>query len=348
MSSKNKFGFDGLAPKEELKPQARTLGPMGAAVREAAGSLQEATDTKVEQRRQNASDAKEYRAAVNNGRVLVNLGLDTIQTSALPRDRLDLEDVAKSEEMEELMASIEARGQREPIEVFRDNDGVYQLKKGWRRWTALRQLYAKTGNDAFATIIARVAVTDEDRVALYIDMVEENIIREDLTFAEMAQLALTAAADDVLGLDGADAAVARLYASLHKMKRSYVRSFVFLLEQLGSSLQWPRAVSRNLGVDVVRSLRADTSRLAILKAGLDACDTEAEQATILAGFVASGAGDKPAKQRIAPKQKFEFHVGEAKVTARNGEFRIVAQRDYTSVPREVLERAVRAFQDALK
>lgn len=348
MSSKSKFGFGNLETKSTARPRVSTLGPMGAAVREAADSLQESTDNKVTQRRQNAEDAKQYRDALNDGRVLVTLGLDTIQTDALPRDRLDLEAVAKSDEMEELMASIASRGQREPIEVFRDDAGAYQLKKGWRRLTALRQLFGKTGDDAFASVVARVAVADEDRAALYIDMVEENVIREDLTFAEMAQLALTAAADDLSGLEDADAAVARLYASLHKMKRSYVRSFVFLLEQLGDCLQWPRAVSRNLGVDVVRVLRADDSGLAVLKAALESCENADEQLTVLTGFIGGGAGAARPKKTATPKQKFEFHIGSAKVTARNGELRIVAQRDYTAVPRDALERAVKAFEDALK
>jgi len=57
MVSKNKFGFE-------------------VAVRETAENLSEATEAKVEQRRQNAADAKEYREALSAGRVLVTLPLE--------------------------------------------------------------------------------------------------------------------------------------------------------------------------------------------------------------------------------------------------------------------------------
>ena len=348
MAGKNKFGFDDLTPTAKSEPRVRSLGPMGSAVREAATSLQETTETKIEQRRLNASEAKEYRAAVDDGLVLVKISLEEILTSDLPRDRLDLEQVAASHEMEELISSIRERGQREPIEVFPDETGGYQLKKGWRRLTALRHLHSTTGDEAFGVVVARVAPKDEDRTALYIDMVEENIIREDLSFAEMAQLAITASKDDSAGLDSAEMAVARLYSSLHKMKRSYVRSFVYLLEQLGDVLQWPKAISRNLGVEVSRKLRADSADLGVLRAALEACGNEEDQLAVLTGFVAVGAGDGPVKKSKPAKQKFEFHVGSVKVTARNGECRIVAQRDYTDVPKEMLERAVRAFEEVLK
>ncbi len=68
MSSKNKFGFGPLDTPQTPKPRERNVGPMGAAVRDAAESLQEATEAKVEQRRQNASDAKAYRAQLNTWR----------------------------------------------------------------------------------------------------------------------------------------------------------------------------------------------------------------------------------------------------------------------------------------
>ena len=239
MPSRNKFGFDPVAPSP-VPPRERSVGPMGAAVREAAESLQEATEAKVEQRRRNAEDARAWRSAEAEGRVLVTLDLFAIGTEDLPRDRLDLDAVAASDEMEELKASIRVRGQREPVEVYRDAAGAFQLKKGWRRLTALRQLYAETDDPSFGSIVARVepAVADAvpSRLARYVDMVEENVVREDLTFAEMAQVAITAASDPEVEGGDADALVGDLYGALHKMKRSYIRSFVHLLAELGPRL----------------------------------------------------------------------------------------------------------------
>lgn len=338
----NRFGIGPVDPVDAAPRRARDVGPMGAAVRDAASSLQASSDAMVEQRRQNAVQAKEFRQAQDEGRVLTAVPLDAISTVDLPRDRMDLAAVAASDAMEELKASIRARGQKEPIEVYRDTAGQLHLKKGWRRLSALQQLFAETGEDRFATVLARVADASVDRMDLYIDMVEENVIREDLTFAEMAQVALDAARDPATGADDAEALVGRLYASLHKMKRSYIRAFVALLVQLGPDLRFPKAVARNLGVDVVRRIKEDEAAVPGLRAALSAAMDEAEQTAILTRFCAGVA--EPAKSApFPPREKFEFHCGASKVTARAGECRIKSRVDFSALDRAVLERAVNAF-----
>lgn len=347
MSSKNKFGFGPLDSPDTPKPRERSVGPMGAAVRDAAANLQETTEAKVEQRRQNAADAKAYRTAQDEGLVLTKIPLSEIATTDLPRDRLDLEAVASSSEMEELKASIRERGQKEPVELYRDADGQLQLKKGWRRFTALSQLYVETGDTAFETIIARIDEGVEDRLARYIDMVEENVVREDLTFAEMAQVAILAAEDEGTDEIDPDAMVLRLYGSLHKMKRSYIRSFVFLLCALEEDLKWPKAVARNLGVDVARNLKS-LGGAAALRAQLAGCGSADEQNEVLRKFAEQKPGNETPKKTPAPKEKREFFVGDMKVTARKGECRIVGEDDFAGMNKAQLERAVEAFQKALR
>ncbi|MEM9700711.1 MAG: chromosome partitioning protein ParB [Pseudomonadota bacterium] len=347
MTSKNKFGFGALETPATPKSRERNVGPMGAAVRDAAESLQEATEAKVEQRRQNAADAKAYRAAQGEGRVLSNVPLADVMATDLPRDRLDLEAVAASTEMEELKASIRERGQKEPVELYRDAAGQLQLKKGWRRFTALSQLFAETGDEAFATIIARIEAGEGDRLARYIDMVEENVVREDLSFAEMAQVAILAAQDEGTDEVDPDAMVLRLYGSLHKVKRSYIRSFVFLLSALEDDLKWPKAVSRNLGVDVARALKS-VETAGVLRADLRACASEDEQTAVLSAFLEAKPETVKAPKPVEPKEKREFHVGDMKVTARKGECRIVADDDFAGLPKAQLEYAVQAFQRALR
>jgi len=347
MAKGNKFGFDPLegaaAPRRE-----RSVGPMGAAVREAAASLGESTEAKVEQRRRNAEEAKLFREAQEAGLVLRRLSIGDVRTDDLPRDRLDLDAVAGSDEMEELKASIRARGQREPIEVFEDAEGRYQLQKGWRRLTALKQLYVETDEIRFASVIARVAQS-EDRVARYVDMVEENVVREDLTFAEMAQVVLSAAADPEVPETDPEVLLGRLYGSLHKMKRSYIRAFVQLLTDLGPALQWPRAVSRNLGVDVARAMKAQPDRVASLRRALAAVGTLEDQTHVLLDFTAGKRSAAAARPKpAAGREKYEFHVGTTKVTARKGECRIVSSTDFADIPKERLMRAIRAFEEALK
>ena len=347
MTDKNKFGFGPLDVDAPAPRRDRTPGPMGAAVRDAAESLHEATETKVEQRRRNAEDAKTYRTAVAEGRMLAQLNLTEIATDDLPRDRMDLDGVAHSDEMEELKSSIRERGQKEPVEVYVGSDGRYQLKKGWRRFTALSQLFSETGDAAFGFVIARIEAGQGDRVSRYVDMVEENVIREDLTFAEMAQVAIIAAQD--VGVDEIDPAemVTRLYSALHKTKRSYIKSFVFLLTVLGDSLQFPKAISRNLGVDVARALSKE-DQVDDLRKQLAECDGAEAQNALLTAFLSDGPlVKKEPSTKAQTKLKFEFFVGETKVTARRGECRLVSERDFATIPKARLEEAVKAFEEAL-
>ncbi|WP_037309664.1 ParB/RepB/Spo0J family partition protein [Ruegeria halocynthiae] len=347
--SGNKFGFTPIDENDLKKSRRRDVGPMGAAVRETASSLNESTESRVEQRRQNASDAKKYRTARDEGRVLVAVGINEILTSDLPRDRLDLSAVASSDEMDELKASIQERGQKEPIELYKDPDGCFQLKKGWRRLTALRQLFEETGDERFFSVTARVAEVQSDRIDLYIDMVEENVVREDLTFAEMAQVAILASRDADLGAGDPEALVGRLYSSLHKMKRSYIRSFVYLLNELEDDLRFPKAVSRNLGVEVARKLRASSGSAAKLRDVLARASTSSEQNEALDAFLADPdvelSSGKPREK--SESVKYEFHVGASKVTARRGECRILSGQDFSSVDRSKLQRAVEAFEAVL-
>lgn len=347
MSSKNKFGFAPLESETPAPRRDRTPGPMGAAVRDAAESLTETTEAKVEQRRRNAEDAKRYRAAQDDGLLLIQLPVGNVATDDLPRDRIELESVAVSDEMDELKASIRARGQKEPIEVYMAKDGRYQLKKGWRRLTALSQLLAETGSSEFAHVTARVEAGQTDRVLRYVDMVEENVVREDLTFAEMAQVAITAASDPSVDESDPSELVLRLYGALHKTKRSYIRSFVFLLNALGDDLRWPKSVSRNVGVDVARALKTE-GQAGELRQQLKQCATPEAQSDVLAAFLKKDDGSGvTSDDRPAPKQKFEFHVGKTKVTARNGELRILSGHDFTLTPKPALEAAIKAFEDAL-
>ena len=344
---KNKFGFDAIETPS-ISGRSRSPGPMGTAVREAAEDLRQSTDAKVEQRRKNSEDAKTLRAAREDGRLIERISVDAILTDALPRDRLDLSDVAASEAMDELKASIRARGQKEPIEVWRDGAGALQLKKGWRRLTALRQLLEETGDAAFASVLARVDPTDERLLDRYVDMVEENVIREDLTFAEMASVVMEAAADPAVEEKDAGALVSRLYGSLHKTKRSYIRSFVFLLSELGEDLRFPKEVARNLGVSVSRKMQ-DAGVPEALRGALRRAQGGATQREVLESFLAGEAGQGAGTPSKTPKRdsKVTFRLDGLKVVAKKGECRIVMDKDFTEVPRDQLEEALMRFHEAL-
>ena len=127
-----------------------------------------------------------------------------------------------------------------------------------------------------------------------------------------------------------------------------IKSFVFLLSALGDSLHWPKAIPRNLGVDVARSLRS-VEQADGLKEKLAACGSADAQNEALRTFVDGVAKrGRAAPSKSEPKQKFEFFVGQTKVTARQGECRLVSEHDFATMPKKQLEDAVRAFEDVLK
>lgn len=351
VGGKDRFRMPVAAPSSTEARARRRAGPMGAAGREVAENVAAATEAQIEARRRNAADAKEYRAAQEEGRVLVRVPIDDIAVDDLPRDRLELEAVAASDEMEELKASIRARGQREPIEIYVDARGRKQLKKGWRRLTALRALHAETRDPAFAHATCRLLGEDSDRISLYIDMVEENAIREDVTFAEMAAVVIAACEDPRTGFESHDEALGRIYASLHRMKRSNIKQFVVLLDALGPALRWPKAIARDLGANVGRLLRERPDLQPALAASLrQAAGPEEQNAILQDALDRKGGSAAPRVERSGAedrRQKYEFRHGELKVTARRGEVRIKAPDDFASIPRSRLEAAVAAFYASL-
>ncbi|NIZ62578.1 chromosome partitioning protein ParB [Sedimentitalea sp. CY04] len=267
------------------------------------------------------------------------LPLDQIHSSDLPRDRLNLKGQEGSEEMEELKASLRLRGQRTPVTVCRDAQDCYQLVSGWRRLTALQQLAQEQG-EAAPMITARLTGLKEARIELYIDMVESNLLHKALSFGEMAQLALTAAADPELQELGVEEVVSRLYGSLHKMKRSYIRSFIHLLQVLGDTVQYPERISRNQGVAVSRRLKNAPETAEDLRDNLRVCDSGSMQGAVFAQYLLSF---REASAKSTAKER-QFKVGNTHITGRVGECVIRADVDFSSLRTEVLSRALRAFE----
>lgn len=360
MSTKKsgRFALPRIGAAIEPAEGARRPGPMAVAGRDSAEALSRIAEEQVETRRRNADDADAFRAADADGRLLRRLALSTVRTDSLPRDRMALDAVAHSSEMDELKASIRRRGQREAIEVWVTGGGSdieeFHLKTGWRRLEALRQLHSETGDERFSTVLARVTDQGEDREACYVAMVEENAIREDVSFAEMAHVAIQMAEDPQASVASAEEAVNRLYGALHKVKRSNIRRFVELLQAVGDLLPAPREVPKNLGAEVVRAMQQDVSGRDALRGALSGVSDAAAQNAALTSFLIRSpekAGKStPASSGSSPssgRRKFEFHTSGLKVTARSGEVLLRSDRDFTALSRERLEAAVAAFRAAL-
>ena len=271
------------------------------------------------------------------------LPIEEICTDDLPRDRLDLAAEAGSAEMQALKVSLDQRGQCSPITVCRDSQDRYQLISGWRRLTALRQLAQEQGT-CEPTITAHLTGRGARRIDLYIDMVESNLLHQNLSFTELAQLALTASADPALQELGLGQILSELYGAQPKMKRSYIRSFVYLLQTLGESLRFPKKVSRNQGVAVARRLAAAPETADDMCRNLKLCDNETLQAAVLAQYLTSfRARDTP-----PPPPERQMRIGKTKITGRRGECVIRADFDFASIETAVLSRAVRAFEQILQ
>ena len=89
------------------------------------------------------------------GRLVLDVALDDIDTQHLTRDRAALD----PEEMRVLEKSIFSNGQRTPVELAQLQDGqgkTFGLISGWRRISALSELFAKTSDPRFRTVRAIV------------------------------------------------------------------------------------------------------------------------------------------------------------------------------------------------
>jgi ParB family chromosome partitioning protein len=200
-----------------------------------------------------ATDAARLRQAEAAGMLVVDIPIAQIRADELARDRMRID----GEEMDELRASIRAHGLRMPIEVFAltnpQGDEQFGLISGWRRLTAYRALRGEAGDDTYDAIRALVRRPD-DASAAYISMVEENEIRAELSQYERGRVAVLAAGQGAFG--GVEAAVDALFHAGSKAKRSKIRSFALIHEELGDLLSYGPALAERAGLRLAQALRA--------------------------------------------------------------------------------------------
>lgn len=192
----------------------------------------------------------ELQSARAEGRMVQSLQLDQIESSYLVRDRL----VAADEDMVALRASLSARGQQTPIEVVATGQGCYGLISGWRRLTALTQLYKETGDARFNSVLALVR-RPVDAADAYVAMVEENEIRVGLSYFERARIVSRAVEESVFA--DTKSALNGLFGNGSRAKRSKIKSFLPVVEQLGPYLSYPAAIGERLGLALSQKLQAD-------------------------------------------------------------------------------------------
>lgn len=213
----------------------------------AATSSVEAPDRRATRARDEA-DATRYRDAEAAGRVMADVPLDAIDADAMVRDRMVLD----QGEMDELRRSILDHGLRLPIEVYAREGGDYGLISGYRRLRAVRSIHGELGLKGWDTI--RAVVRDPDEIGgAIVAMVEENEIRAQLSHYERGRIAVIAAQDGAFV--NTEAAVAALFASASKGKRSKIRSFAMIHEELGDLLEHADRMTERDGLRLAGVLR---------------------------------------------------------------------------------------------
>ncbi|MCV3273948.1 ParB/RepB/Spo0J family partition protein [Roseobacter sinensis] len=226
-----------LAPISQVSAEAAAAQPVVDAA------------TRAEQEQQRA-DAAALDAAKGEGRLIEMIPLDDILADAMVRDRT----VIDPDEMSELKASIAAHGLRLPIEVFRRTEGdqPYGLLSGYRRLWAVRELLALTGDAKYKSIKALVR-DPEVLGGSFAAMVEENEVRASLSHYERGRIAVVAAQQGAFA--NTEEAVAQLFNVASKAKRSKIRSFSLIFEELGDLLEFPENLKERDGLRLSTALR---------------------------------------------------------------------------------------------
>jgi ParB family transcriptional regulator, chromosome partitioning protein len=333
-------------------------GPMAAAITETADATRERQEIEAQIRAENDALAHEYVRLKRLGLVVDLVPLDLIRIEKLVRDRKPGPDA----ELAELKASVAELGLSNPIRLEARADGRFELIQGYRRLSAYRELLADTGDhDRYGTIPAAVMPSGEDLEALYRRMVDENLVRKDISFAEMAMLALDYARDPGTAVNDPEKAVAVLFKSAGYQKRSYIRTFMAVVDRLGDALLYPQDIPRSIGLALARRLEEVEGLVPQIKAELAQWEgrTVVEELAVLRRF--GGEMDEtatpesrpaPAPRPAAPakaKTSFQFDRQDArgKCIAAVGKLEIQLDRDFTTIDRRKLEQAVRLMLDRL-
>ena len=331
-------------------------GPMATAIAETAESGRDRARVEAEIRAENDALAQELVRLKRAGLVTDMIPLEVIDTQKLIRDRTPGDDF----ELAELVASIRDIGLSNPIRVEPAGQGRYELIQGYRRLSAYKKLLEETGDaETWGLIPAGIGVKGDDLDRLYRQMVDENLIRKDISFAEMAQLALHYAMDPLTEENDPEKAVAILFKSAGYQKRSYIRNFIRLVEALGENLLYAPEIPRSLGLALVQRLDDVPGTAAAIRADLKGWDTRSitDELAVLRRYVGQGGGTPAPRNEAdetvpAAKAKTTFQIarpqGTAKCTASNGRLEIRLARDFSTLDRRKLELAVASMLDQLE
>lgn len=366
--SKKKRGFEISLPEMDAvatpaREPDRKRGPMASAIAENAEALNERAAAEEAIRTENDALAHEYVKLKEAGLVQLMIPLDSVKTEALVRDR---KNSGMDYELDELVASIRDVGLSNPIKVEQRADGMYELVQGFRRWSAYKKLRDAEG-EFWDNIPAGLLPRGEDHAALYRRMIDENLVRKDLSFAEMAMAAQNYAKDPDTETNDLDGAVAALFKSTGYQKRTYIRSFAKLMDVFEKDLLYPEYISRNLGLQVLKRIEEDRDVVDLIRRELAAWGDNrgvSDELQVLRDAIKHGGAmedipapkSEPAKSIAVdgaggrrPRTTFEVGLGRNRVrcVAGVGQLTLKLDRDLTAVDRKRLEAGIAKFLAAL-
>ncbi len=284
--------------RSETTPQNRSasltppIAQVAADVASSAPVLD--TNSRAAQAR-DAKDAETLRDAQARGLVLAEIPISEIDPDDMTRDRIILDD----EDMEELRKSILANGLRLPIEIYERQASAHDAYKygvlsGYRRLLAVKTLFGMTQATKFSTIKCFIRAPKDGSAAI-VAMVEENEIRANLSHFERGRIAALSAQNGTFA--NVEEAVNTLFASGSKAKRSKIRSFSQVFEDLGDLLTQPETISERFGLRLANVLRlggANALRDALdMARGGSAAEDIAAMEPVLRQF--EQAADSPSK-----------------------------------------------------
>lgn len=286
--------------EEEFRRETRSgmAAPIAQIAAQSAGALTGPDTEQRAARARNEAEAAQYRSAQARGLVMLEIPLSDIAADAMLRDRTVLD----RGELEELKSSIAASGMRLPIEVFEaavDARAPYGLLSGYRRLLAVQELLTLTGAEAYRTIRALVRPAASAGSA-FASMVEENEVRAPLSHFERGRIAVMAAKQGAFV--NTEDAVARMFPVASKAKRSKVRSFALIFEELGDMLSFPESLTEKQGLRLASALRDGAEpRLREVLASGHGDTAEAEWVLLDAAISGLGPSKSAGKRGGRPK-----------------------------------------------
>lgn len=351
MSKRRVFDIDfpDETPNQEPVVEHRR-GPMATAIGENAEALKERQEIVADIRAENDRLAHEHVRLKSAGLITDLVPLDAIRMTKLTRDRKG----GRDEDLDDLKTSIRAVGLSNPIQVESLGSGVFELVQGYRRLMAFRELHEETGDEVYAKIPAGLSARGAELDLLYRRMVDENLVRRDISFAEMATLVRAYVDHPQIECDSVDQALNVLFGSVGRQKRSYIKHFVTLLDAIGSHLKFPEAIPRAMGLQLEKRISSEVGAKAKIRSALIAAMVTTPKAEVA---VLSDLAQPPRKPNATQKSgktlaktTFRQSVGGGTVrcAAAEGRVELHADRDFSNVDRHKLEAAIVAFFEALE